>query len=176
MSADLTDVVRWREAQNPRPTFTVLFVHALARVMEPPAHVGVAVALETGLIVAVVRNAHELSVADTGDAIADLAGRARSNKLKPDETQGAHMTVTNVGSFGNITAAPIIPMGQHGILAPGIVERRPMATPDGSIRAGWRSLLSFVYDRRAFDEFAGDRFLRRVIESLVALPTRAPAR
>ena len=172
MAADLTQLVAWREAQNPRPTFTVLFVYALAREMAPPANIGVAVALENGLIVPVVRKAQELSVPETANAIADLANRARSNKLMPDETQGAQMTVTNVGSFGNVTAAPIIPLGQQGILAPGLVERRPMPTPGGGIRAGWQSLLSFVYDRRAYDELAADRFLRRVVESLVALPSR----
>jgi pyruvate dehydrogenase E2 component (dihydrolipoyllysine-residue acetyltransferase) len=169
MAADLTELVAWREAENPRPTFTVLFVYALAQAMDPPADIGVAVALERGLIVPVVRNAHQLSVRETAAAVADLANRARSNKLTPDATQGARMTVTNVGSFGNLIAAPIIPLGQVGILAPGLVERRPMPTLEGAIRTGWRSLLSFVYDRRAFDELAADRFLRRVIESLLAL-------
>ena len=171
MGADLTEVVRWRESQNPRPTFTVLFVHALAHVLEPPAEIGVAVALDNGLIVPVLRNANALTLAETASAIADLAGRARARKLMPEETQGARMTVTNVGSFGNLTAAPIIPLGQLGILGPGLVERRPLPTADGGIRPGWRCLLSFMFDRRAFQDLAADRFLRRVIEILEAVPS-----
>jgi pyruvate/2-oxoglutarate dehydrogenase complex dihydrolipoamide acyltransferase (E2) component len=171
MAADLTQVVHWRDDQDPRPTFTVLFVYALARALEPPADVGVAVALQAGLIVPVVRSAHLLSVSQTTDAIGDLAARARANQLQLAETQGARMTVTNVGSFGNLTAAPIIPLGQIGILGPGLVERRPMATAEGGVRPGWRCLLSFGFDRRAFDDFAADRFLRKVIDRLLAIPT-----
>jgi pyruvate/2-oxoglutarate dehydrogenase complex dihydrolipoamide acyltransferase (E2) component len=81
------------------------------------------------------------------------------------------MTLTNVGSFGNLTAAPIIPVGQAAILGPGLVERRPLPTPDGGIRSGWRCLLSLVYDRRALDDFAADRFLNVVIETLRSIPT-----
>ncbi len=172
MAADLTELVRWRDRQQPRPTFTVLFVHALARVLEPPADIGVAVALDNGLIVPVIRDAQNLGVPELATTVADLADRARGRRLSPAETQGARMTVTNVGSFGNVTAAPIIPLGQVGILGPGLVERRPMPTPDGGgVRPGWRCLLSFVFDRRAFDDLAADRFLRQVIDALLAIPT-----
>jgi 2-oxoglutarate dehydrogenase E2 component (dihydrolipoamide succinyltransferase) len=173
MDADLTELVRWREAHKSEGiTFTVLFVSALARqlasVVDPPVDVGVAVALDQGLIVPVIRDASNLSLAETATAVADLASRARSNQLQPGDTQGARMTVTNVGSFGNLTASPIIPLGQIGILGPGLVEPRPLPTEDGGIRRGWRCLLSLMFDRRVFDDFAADRFLRGVIEQLLA--------
>jgi pyruvate/2-oxoglutarate dehydrogenase complex dihydrolipoamide acyltransferase (E2) component len=177
MDADLTEVVAWREAHKSHIsglTFTTLFVYALAQqlatVQEPPIDLGVAVALEHGLIVPVIRGANRLDLADTAQAITDVATRARSNQLKPDETQRARMTVTNVGSFGNLLASPIIPLGQLGILGPGLVERRPFGAADGGIRPGWRCRLSFVFDRRAFDDFAADRFLAGVVSQLVRTP------
>jgi 2-oxoglutarate dehydrogenase E2 component (dihydrolipoamide succinyltransferase) len=179
MAADLTELVAWRESQKAEGaasvTFTVLFVSALARqlarLVEAPVDIGVAVALDQGLIVPVLRQADRLSLVETAGGIADLAARARSNRLEPDEVQGARMTVTNVGSFGNLTASPIVPLGQLGILGPGLVERRPMPTPDGGIRLGWRCLLALVFDRRAFDDLAADRFLRSVVDGLLSIPS-----
>jgi 2-oxoglutarate dehydrogenase E2 component (dihydrolipoamide succinyltransferase) len=185
MDVDLTRVVAWREAhkdtfrdqEGASLTFTVLFVHALARRLAAfiggPADVGVAVALDAGLIVPVLRRAESLSLGETARGIADLAERARAGKLTPDETQGAQMTLTNVGSFGNLTASPIVPLGQIGILGPGLVERRPLPAVDGGIRLGWRCLLSLMFDRRAFDDYAADGFLSGVIDDLTAIP--APA-
>jgi 2-oxoglutarate dehydrogenase E2 component (dihydrolipoamide succinyltransferase) len=173
MDADLTELVSWREAHKSEGiTFTVLFVNALARqlasVVDPQVDIGVAVALSHGLIVPVVRDANRLSLPDLAQALNDLATRARNGQLKPDETQGARMTVTNVGSFGNLTASPIIPLGQIGILGPGLVEPRPLPTRDGGIRLGWRCLLALMFDRRVFDDLAADRFLRGVIERLLS--------
>lgn len=196
MDADLTHLVTWREQhkvafqqqEGANLTFTVLFVHSLARALaapkaaqtsradsggaDRPVDLGVAVALPAGLIVPVVRAADLLSLGATARAIADLATRARSNKLAPDETQGALMTVTNVGSFGNLTASPIIPLGQLGILGPGLVERRPLPAPDGGIRPGWRCLLSLMFDRREIDDLTADRLLRQVISELTHIPAQ----
>jgi pyruvate/2-oxoglutarate dehydrogenase complex dihydrolipoamide acyltransferase (E2) component len=172
VSVDLTQLVTWRDARKrdiPTLTFTALFVHALSRAMDPPAHVGVAVAVQNGLIVPVLKDAHALTLAEIGNGIADMAGRARANRLRPDDVQGANMTLTNVGSFGNVVASPIVPLGQVAILAPGLVERRPMPAADGGVRPGWRCLLSLVFDRRAFDDLAADRFLRAVADQLLAL-------
>jgi 2-oxoglutarate dehydrogenase E2 component (dihydrolipoamide succinyltransferase) len=83
------------------------------------------------------------------------------------------MTVTNVGSFGNLTAAPIIPLGQIGILGPGLVERRPRPAADGGIRPGWRCRIALSYDRRQLDELAADRCLRGVVDELTRLPETA---
>ena len=202
LQADLTDVANWREREKgpfelregAALTYTVLFVHALAQALraprEPaprqsqkqagaqsheqrPVDIGVAVALEAGLIVPVIRGADALSLAETARALADVAERARSGKLQPGETRGALMTVTNVGSFGNLFASPIVPLEQIGILGPGIVERRPMPTKDGGIKIGWRCWLTLMFDRRAFDDLAADRFLRSVLELLLQIPEHA---
>jgi pyruvate/2-oxoglutarate dehydrogenase complex dihydrolipoamide acyltransferase (E2) component len=182
MDVDLTRLVAWREAhkdafrdqEGASLTFTVLFVHSLARRLAAhtggPADVGVAVALDAGLIVPVLRHAEALSLGETARGIADLAARARANKLAPDEIQGARMTLTNVGSFGNLTASPIVPLGQIAILGPGLVGRRPLPAADGGIRLGWRCLLSLMFDRRAFDDYVADAFLRGVIDELTGLP------
>src|SRR6266545_2204923 len=184
MQPDLTALAAWRdqhkagfEAEFGAPlTFTVLFVHALARalaVRQRPVDVGVAVALDLGLIVPVIRSADGLTLGETARALVDLASRARSSTLQPAETQGALMTVTNVGSFGNLFASPIVPLQQIGILGPGLVERRPMPTKDGGIKIGWRCWLTLMFDRRAFDDLAADRFLRSVLELLLQIPEHA---
>ncbi|MCA1644099.1 MAG: 2-oxo acid dehydrogenase subunit E2 [Chloroflexi bacterium] len=178
MAADLTRLVAWRdlhkqaflEHEGANLTFTVFFVYALARVLNSyvagPVNLGVAVALNGGLIVPVLTAADELTLGATAQCVADLVARARANKLTPAETSGAQMTVTNVGSFGNLLASPIVPMGQVGILGPGLVERRPLPGPDGGVRLGWRCLLSLMCDRRALDDFTADRLLRSVVETL----------
>jgi 2-oxoglutarate dehydrogenase E2 component (dihydrolipoamide succinyltransferase) len=177
MQADLTTLAAWRdqhkatfEAEHGAPlTFTVLFVHALARALgtrQQPVDLGVAVALDAGLIVPVIRGADTLTLGDTARTLSDLASRARNGKLVPAETQGAVMTVTNVGSFGNLFASPIVPLQQIGILGPGLVERRPMPTADGAIKIGSRCLLTLMFDRRAFDDLEADRLLRSVCDHL----------
>jgi pyruvate dehydrogenase E2 component (dihydrolipoamide acetyltransferase) len=178
LDADLTRLVAWRDQykdafqanEGASLTFTVLFVHAFARALasrQPdPVHLGVAVALDAGLIVPVLHNADSLSLGEIARGVTDLATRARANKLAPEDTQGAQMTLTNVGSFGNLTASPIIPLGQVGILGPGLVERRPLPGPDSGLRLGWRCLLCLMFDRRALNDFAADQLLRSVVHKL----------
>jgi 2-oxoglutarate dehydrogenase E2 component (dihydrolipoamide succinyltransferase) len=182
MAADLTRLVDWRErhkhafqqAEGANLTFTVLFVHALAKALAhnatEPVNIGVAVAIDGGLIVPVLRGVDKLSLKDTAQQIAGLAMRARASTLSPGETHGAQMTLTNVGSFGNLSASPIVPLTQMGILAPGLVEQRPMPGPDSGVRLGWRCLLSLMFDRRAIDDFAADRLLRGVLDELERIP------
>jgi pyruvate/2-oxoglutarate dehydrogenase complex dihydrolipoamide acyltransferase (E2) component len=185
VDADFTRLVAWRElhkaafqtAEQANLSFTVLFVYALSRALPADTggvHIGVAVALDAGLIVPVLRSADALDLGGTARGIADLADRARGRKLTPDELLGARMTVTNVGSFGNLSAAPIVPVGQIAILGPGLVERRPMPAPEGAIRPGWRCRLCLMFDRRAQDDLAADRLLRRIANELARIPD-APA-
>ena len=183
MDADLTRLVAWRDlqkvafqkAENANLSFTVLFVYALARTLASDSggsvDLGVAVALDAGLIVPVLRNANALTLGATARGIMDLAARARARTLTPDATLGAQMTVTNVGSFGNLSASPIVPVGQVGILGPGLVERRPMPGADGGIRPGWRCRLCLMFDRRALDDFAADRLLRGIVDALCLIPS-----
>lgn len=190
VEADLTALAAWRErekalfqaCEGAGLTFTVLFVAALGRELAhtglyrsgrdpsaPPAiDLGVAVALPTGLIVPVVRHADGLALGEAARAVDDLAGQARAGTLTLEATQGALMTVTNVGSFGSLTASPIVPLGQLGILGPGLVERRPMPGADGAITLGWRCLLALVFDRRRLADFQADRLLRAVVQELDA--------
>jgi 2-oxoglutarate dehydrogenase E2 component (dihydrolipoamide succinyltransferase) len=181
--ADLSRLVAWLERskatfeqrEGARLTLSVCFVAALARALAAtsyqPVDLGVAVALDGGLIVPLIRDAASLSLGQTARAIADLAERARSGRLQPSEAQGGLMTVTNVGSFQNLLAGPIIPVGQIGILGPGLVEERPLPADGQAVRIGWRCLLSLVVDRRAIDDFAADRLLGAVIDQLNTLPT-----
>jgi pyruvate dehydrogenase E2 component (dihydrolipoamide acetyltransferase) len=185
MAADLTRLVAWRDAHKEtfqhehgaHLTFTVLFVYALAKTLarraQTPVDLGVAVALDRGLIVPVLRGADQMTLGATAQGIADLAARARSNKLAAGETHGAQMTLTNVGSFGNLTASPIVPLSQIGILGPGLVEQRPMPGADNGVRLGWRCLLSLMFDRRALDDFGADRLLRSVVDQLEGIPQLA---
>ncbi len=142
----------------------------LANNAKEPVNVGIAVAIDQGLIVPVLKSADQLSLNQTDQQVADLANRARANKLTPGETQGALMTLTNVGSFGNLSASPIVPLGQIGILAPGLVEQRPLPGPDHGVRLGWRCLLSLMFDRRVFDDLAADHLLSRVVDELDQIP------
>ncbi|HLZ26312.1 MAG TPA: dihydrolipoamide acetyltransferase family protein [Chloroflexota bacterium] len=184
--ADLSRLVVWRDvhkaafeqAENANLSFTVCFVAALARALAPdtdgPVHIGVAVALEAGLIVPVLRGAEALGLGATARGIADLAVRARARTLTAADTLGAQMTVTNVGSFANLSASPIVPLGQVAILGPGLVERRPMPAPDGGIRPGWRCRLTLMFDRRALDDLAADGLLRRITDHLLRLSEAPP--
>ena len=95
--------------------------------------------------------------------------------LTTSDMQGARMTLTNVGSFGNLLAAPIIPVGQIGILGPGLVERRPLAAADG-IRLGYQCMLTLMFDRRALDDLAAHRFMSSVCDHLDRLaPATSPS-
>jgi 2-oxoglutarate dehydrogenase E2 component (dihydrolipoamide succinyltransferase) len=182
IAADVTRLVEWREqhkqdfqqAHQAQLTFSVLFVYALARALannaKEPVNVGVAVAIDQGLIVPVLKSADQLGLNQTAQHVADLAIRARANRLTPGETQGALMTLTNVGSFGNLSASPIVPLGQIGILAPGLVEQRPLPGPDHGVRLGWRCLLSLMFDRRVFDDLAADHLLSRIVDELDQIP------
>ena len=135
---------------------------------------GVAVAVPNGLVAPVIRQADRLSLGETARALEDVARRARSGSLSLADMQGGLMTLTNVGSFGNLLASPIVPMGQIGILGPGVVQRRPMPAADG-IRLGHQCIVTLVFDRRVFDDFAADRFLGSVVDHLTRQAAAAPA-
>jgi 2-oxoisovalerate dehydrogenase E2 component (dihydrolipoyl transacylase) len=185
MAADLTELWRWRDSTRSdfeamygaRLTFTVCFLNALARALADAGRrnvdLGVAVAVQNGLVVPVIRSADTLLLGETARALERIAQRARASSLIAEDMQGALMTLTNVGSFGNLLASPIVPLGQMGILGPGVVERRAMPAFDG-IRLGHQCFVSLMYDRRAFDDFAADRFLGSVVDHLRQLPAAFP--
>jgi pyruvate dehydrogenase E2 component (dihydrolipoamide acetyltransferase) len=140
-------------------------------------NVGIAVDLNPGLIVPVVKNADELNVAGVAKRINDLAERARGKKLKPDEVQGASFSITNPGVLGTIVGMPIIPEGTAAILGTGAIEKRVVVVQDVegndvmAIRK--RSFFSLGYDHRLVDGADAARFMSRLKEVLETFPEDA---
>jgi pyruvate dehydrogenase E2 component (dihydrolipoamide acetyltransferase) len=120
-------------------------------------NIGIAVALENGLIVPVIRNADERNVLGLQRAIVDLASRARSRQLKPDEVQGGTFSITNFGSFGSIVATPVINQPQVAIMGVGAVTKEPVVIDDAiAIRS--ICYLSLTFDHRLIDGALADQF------------------
>ena len=132
-------------------------------------NLGIAVALDDGLIVPVIPRAQRLSLEGTAAAIADVAERARTRKLEPDEVQGGTFTITNPGQFGAVIATPIINQPQVGILDLEAIVKRPVVVsgPDGdAIAIRPMGFLPLSFDHRALDGATAARFLARVKELL----------
>jgi 2-oxoglutarate dehydrogenase E2 component (dihydrolipoamide succinyltransferase) len=130
-------------------------------------NLGIAVSLENGLIVPVIRAADEKNVLGLQRAIVDLAGRARSRQLKPDEVQGGTFSITNFGSYGSLTGTPIINQPQVAILGVGVVEKAPVVIDDAiAIRSV--CLLSLSFDHRLIDGALADQFMSRLKQVLEA--------
>ncbi|MDQ6704552.1 MAG: 2-oxo acid dehydrogenase subunit E2, partial [Acidobacteriota bacterium] len=124
-------------------------------------NLGIAVALENGLIVPVIRAADEKNVLGLQRSIVDLAARARSRQLKPDEVQGGTFSITNFGSFGSVFATPVINQPQVAILGVGTVEKVPVVIDDA---IGIRSVcyLALTFDHRLIDGALADQFTGKV--------------
>ncbi len=199
MEADLSAIVRHRAA-NQRPfaekgialTYMAYFVAATALALkEIPAansrfngnaivynkrvHIGMAVAIKEGLLVPVIRNAGELNLQGIGRAIQDLARRARSGKLGPDELQGGTFTVTNHGTSGSLAGTPIINQPQAGILGIGAIAKRPIVissspsllpSADDAIVIRPMCYLSFSFDHRILDGAEADKFVSIIKSTL----------
>jgi pyruvate dehydrogenase E2 component (dihydrolipoamide acetyltransferase) len=133
-------------------------------------HLGMAVALDWGLIVPVIKNADEKSILGLARAAQDLAERARSKRLKPEEIHGGTFTVTNPGVFGSLFGTPIIPQPQVAILGVGTIEKRPVVITDenGNDALGIRTVgyLALSFDHRLIDGADADRFLASVKKTL----------
>jgi pyruvate dehydrogenase E2 component (dihydrolipoamide acetyltransferase) len=136
-------------------------------------NLGIAVALEWGLIVPVIKHADELSLLGVARAINDLGERARTKKLSPDEVQKGTFTITNPGVFGSIMGTPIINQPQAAILCVGTIEKQPaVISVDGSDMIGIRTkgLLSLAFDHRIVDGANADRFMADVKTGLQEFP------
>ena len=195
MEADMTRVVAARarrrgefERQGVKLTFTPFFIQAIVAGIKavPEAnstfrddalfvhrriHIGVAVALSDGLIVPVLRDADEKSLLGLARTINDLAERARSQRLAPDDVRGGTFTLTNHGTSGSLLATPIIVQPQAGILGTGAIRKRPVVIarggsllPDAGDAIAIRPMvyLSFTFDHRVLDGAGADRFLAAV--------------
>jgi len=195
VEVDVTNMVNWRnrikdsfkKQYGENITFTPIFVEAVARairdfpmvnssvdgtriIVRKDVNIGMAAALPSGnLIVPVIKNADFLNLVGLTKAVNDLAGRARQNKLKPDETQGGTFTLTNVGTFGNVMGTPIINQPQVAIMATGAIRKKPavLETEHGDVIAIRQMMfLSLSYDHRIVDGMLGGSFLRRVADYL----------
>ncbi len=125
-------------------------------------NLGIAVALEGGLIVPVIRNADEKNVAGLQRSIVDLATRARSRQLKPDEVAGGTFSITNFGSFGSIFATPVINQPQVAILGVGAVEKVPAVVEGDAIAIRSQAHLALTFDHRLIDGALADQFCQKV--------------
>ncbi len=125
-------------------------------------NIGIAVALEGGLIVPVIRNADEKNVSGLQRSIVDLATRARSRQLKPDEVQGGTFSITNFGSFGSIFATPVINQPQVAILGVGAVEKVPAVVEGDAIAIRSQAHLALTFDHRLIDGALADQFCQKV--------------
>ena len=128
-------------------------------------HIGIAVALDNGLIVPVIRGADEKNVLGLQRSIVDLAARARSRQLKPDEVTGGTFSITNFGSFGSLMGTPVINQPQVAIMGIGTVDKTPVVIDDAiAIRSICHLSLSF--DHRLIDGALADQFMTKVKQVL----------
>jgi 2-oxoglutarate dehydrogenase E2 component (dihydrolipoamide succinyltransferase) len=128
-------------------------------------NVGIAVALETGLIVPVIKRADEKNFLGIAQAVQDLAERARNKRLSVEDVQGGTFTITNPGSFGGLFGLPIINQPQVAILGVGAIEKRPVVRDDAiAIRS--MAYLSLSYDHRVIDGAVAEKFLGHIKQTL----------
>jgi len=200
VEADMTNIVNWRnsvkadfkkrEGQN--ITFTPIIIEAMAKAVKDfpminvsvdgtnihihkNVNIGMAAALPDGnLIVPVIKETQNKNLIGITKAVNDLAVRARGGKLKPDDIQGGTITMTNVGTFGNLMGTPIINQPQVAILACGIIKKKPVVleTAEGDVIAIRHMMfLSLSYDHRVVDGALGGQFVRRVADYLEQFDT-----
>lgn len=132
-------------------------------------NIGIAVALDWGLIVPVIKQADSMNLVGLARATQDLASRARNKQLKPDEVSGGTFSITNFGLFGGLTATPVINQPQVAILGVGGIHKRPwvMETEHGDVIAIRHiGILSLSFDHRIIDGAVGDEFLAKMKKTL----------
>jgi 2-oxoglutarate dehydrogenase E2 component (dihydrolipoamide succinyltransferase) len=193
--ADVTNIVLWRDSvknsfqqrEGTKITFMPLFIEAIVRcikkfplinssvdgdkiIIKKDINIGMAAALPNGnLIVPVIKNADQLNLVGLTKQVNHLADAARNSKLKPDDTQGATFTLTNVGTFGSLMGTPIINQPQVAIMAVGAIKKRPVVieTPYGdSIAIRHMMYISMSYDHRIIDGSLGATFVTAVAKEL----------
>ncbi|MGB8348194.1 MAG: dihydrolipoamide acetyltransferase family protein [Ktedonobacteraceae bacterium] len=172
----------WQEREGFPLTYTPYFIHALAHSLrawpsvrmayvngQPQpregVHVGVAVALDDGLIVPVLRDADQKDFVTLAREQADLVARARDHRLRPDEVTGGVATLTNVGSMGGLLALPMLNEKQAVILGLGAITRRAVSISNG-IQYRSHIYLSLTFDRRVLDDLQAEHFLLDVAERI----------
>lgn len=134
-------------------------------VIKKDIHLGIATALDEGLLVPVVRHADRKGLTLLAKEVADLAERARTKKLNPEEVQGGTFTITNHGGFGSLFSTPIIHQPQTAILGVGAIQKRPMVIDD-AIAIRTMGYLSLSFDHRVIDGATADQFMAKVRDYL----------
>ncbi len=195
IEADLTNLWDWREKvkneflerEGEKLTFTPLIVMALIKalkdypllnssvegdniVQKKSINIGMAAAMSDGnLIVPVIKNADYLNLSGLAKAVNDLARRARTQQLKPEEVQDGTFTFTNIGNFGSLTGTPIISQPQVGIVAVGVIRKIPavIETSQGdSIAIRKKMIISISYDHRIINGSMGGNFIKNMSDYL----------
>jgi len=173
---DFTGIAKFRKGRD--LTYLPFVVRALTRaireipilnsswdergiVVKKDIHIGIATALQDGLLVPVVRHADRKGLTQLAKEIADLAERARSKKLSPEEVQGGTFTITNHGGFGSLFSTPIIHQPQIAILGVGAIQKRPVVLND-AIAIRPMGYLSLSFDHRVIDGATADQFMSKV--------------
>lgn len=195
VEVDMTDVVDWRnkvknsfqQKNGEKITFTPILIQAIVRAIQKfpminiqvdgdkiikkkDINIGMAVALPDGnLIVPIIKNADSYSLVGLTKKVNDLAERARTNQLKPDELTGGTYTISNIGGFGNLAGTPIIVQPQVAIMAFGVILKKPavVETPAGDfIGIRHKMIISHSYDHRVVDGSLGGLFAKEVADNL----------
>tara|TARA_S200000501_G_scaffold176124_1_gene165782 strand:- start:473 stop:1804 length:1332 start_codon:yes stop_codon:yes gene_type:complete len=195
IEVDVTNIYNWRDRvksgfesrEGQKFTFTPIFIEAVAValrqypmmnisvsddkiILKKKINIGMATALTDGnLIVPVIKNADQLNIVGMAKSVNDLASRARSNNLTPDDVAGGTYTVTNVGVFGSIMGTPIINQPQVGILAFGAIRKMPsvIETEEGDyIGIRKKMIISHSYDHRVINGSLGSKFIKAVKDYL----------
>ena len=139
-------------------------------VFKKDINIGMAVALDWGLLVPVIRHADRLNLVGLAKTANDLADRARTKKLAPDEVQGGTFTVTNPGVFGSLYGTPVINQPQVGILGIGTIEKRPVVETDDegndTIAIKMMSYFAITFDHRLVDGADADAFMNHLKQTL----------
>jgi pyruvate/2-oxoglutarate dehydrogenase complex dihydrolipoamide acyltransferase (E2) component len=174
--ADFSDIAKFRQGRN--LTYLPFVIRAVTRairempivnsawgeqgiIIKKDIHVGIATALEEGLLVPVVRHADRKGLKQLAEEVADLAERARSKKLAPEEVQGGTFTITNHGGFGSLFSTPIIHQPQIAILGVGAVRKRAVVVNE-AIAIRPMGYLSLSFDHRVIDGATADQFMAKV--------------
>ena len=174
--ADFSEVAKFREGKS--VTYLPFVISAVTRaikelpilnsswgdqgiIKKKDIHLGIAVAVEDGLLVPVIRHADRKRLMQLSKDVTDLAERARNKKLNPDEVQGGTFTITNHGGFGSLFSAPIIHQPQIAILGVGAVQKRPVVIND-AIAIRPMCYLSLSFDHRVIDGATADQFMSKV--------------
>jgi 2-oxoisovalerate dehydrogenase E2 component (dihydrolipoyl transacylase) len=202
VEVDMTNVVRWREANNSAfkaregasLSYVAVVVKAVTEtlrqhptlnsqfaedkiILKHELNIGIAVAVENGLIVPVIRNADQLSISGVNQRIRDLSGRANTNKLRLDELQGGTFTVNNTGWFGSVSSMPIINAPEVAILSMEAIVKRPAVIEvDGSDVIAVREIMNMTcsFDHRVLDGAQVGAFLADVRKRLEGWSRETP--